>query len=80
MQHVGLAGPGEMGKASRPFRASKRRRADTVRQAGMQLRAGQPIRCETTPPVPNCRVRALPDAEEAASRTLEGGKRTTRGR
>ncbi|KAL6794896.1 hypothetical protein GGI42DRAFT_130731 [Trichoderma sp. SZMC 28013] len=68
-----------MGKASRPFMASKRRRADTVRQAGMQLRAGRPIRSETTPPVPNCRVRALPVAEEAASRTLEGGKRTDKG-
>lgn len=79
LQHVELAGPGEMGKASRPFTASKRRRADTARQAGMQMRTGQPIRDETTPPVPNCRVRALPDAEEAASRTLEGGKRTTRG-
>ncbi|KAL7943109.1 hypothetical protein V8C42DRAFT_329718 [Trichoderma barbatum] len=45
----------------------------------MQLRAGRPIHDETTPPVPVCRDRALPVAEEAASRTLEGGKRTTRG-
>ncbi|PNP46274.1 hypothetical protein TGAMA5MH_02309 [Trichoderma gamsii] len=38
-------------------------------------RPGRPYRDEPTPPVPNCRVRALPGAEAAASQTLEGAKR-----